>query len=334
MPSFSHPLLNAFIVTVHVTVGALLLGLAAVLALWTYRTKPVGGAKSPGKMADFLTLTKPGISFMTGLMALAGFVLGSGGSVDSNRLLDAVVGTLLVSAGACALNMVMEVEVDALMRRTEKRPLPARRLKPGEALFFGLLLSATGLLYLGSAVNLLTAALAALSLGIYLGLYTPLKRVSVLCTAAGAVAGALPPVLGWTAATGRLGIEAGALFAILFFWQFPHFLSFAWLYQEDYTRAGLRMLPVPERDGSRTARSILKYTAALLAASVLPAVLGLAGPVYLLTACSLGLVLLSIERSFLLDRSSATARRIFMASVFYLPLLITLMILDRHPYFL
>ncbi|MGQ0644161.1 MAG: heme o synthase [Elusimicrobiota bacterium] len=325
--------LTAAAATAHVGVGALFLGLSALTALWAWKLTPPG-ARAPrpsAKWRDYFTLTKPGISFMTGVTALAGFVLGSRGELDFTRLFHTVTGTFLVSAGACALNMLLEIDVDARMRRTEGRPLPAGRLKPGEALLFGSLLAAGGLVYLAGWVNLLTAFLAGVTLSLYLYLYTPLKKISALCTLVGAVAGALPPVLGWTAAAGSPGAGAWALFAILFFWQFPHFFALAWMYKDDYARAGLSMLPAA--DGQRTGAKILLNSLALLSASLVPALLGLAGDVYSAAALVLGAGLLAAGWLFFRDPSLLRARRLFFASILYIPLLIAFLVFDGGPRF-
>jgi heme o synthase len=319
----------AALVTSHVALGAALLGLALALA-WFCRPveveRPAEPEAAPGKAADYFALTKPGISFMTGATALAGYVLGSGGRIDWDRLVHTVIGTCLVSAGACALNMLLEIDVDARMQRTEKRPLPSKRLRPGEALFFGALLAVAGVLYLAATVNFLTASLAGLTLSVYLYLYTPLKKITALCTAVGAVAGALPPVMGWSAATGSLGGGAWALFAILFFWQYPHFLALAWIYREDYARAGLYMLPSPD---SAPAGGILANSVALLAVSALPWLLGLTGTLYLGTALALGALFFGAGWTFFRERTVSRARRVFFASVLYLPLLLTALVFNR-----
>lgn len=325
------PAVAAALATSHVAVGAALLGLSVILALLTARRRAARGPDSTNRLSDYFALTKPGISLMTAATALAGYMLGSRGGVDGVKLLHTVLGTLLTSAGACTLNMLMEIDVDARMRRTERRPLPARRLRPGEALFFGSLLSIAGVLYLAWTVNLLTAFLAGVTLSVYLYLYTPLKKITALCTAVGAVAGALPPVMGWTAAAGRLDPGAWSLFGILFFWQFPHFLALAWLYREDYRRAGLYMLPVLEPDGESTARKIVLNSFALLGASLLPVLLGLAGNFYLAAAVALGAGLTLMGGLFFADHSTSSARRLFLASVLYLPILVTLLVLDRLP---
>jgi protoheme IX farnesyltransferase len=320
----------------HVALGAVLLGASTGLALWAWRTRPGGdippaGSNGHGKIADYLALTKPRISLMTGLTALAGYVLGSGRDLDWRLLSHTGLGTFLVSAGACALNMLVEKDVDARMRRTARRPLPARRLLPGEALFLGTVLSVAGILTLAVSVNVLTAGLAGFTLAVYVYLYTPLKKISALCTAVGAVSGALPPVMGWTAATGHFGMGGAALFGILFFWQFPHFLALAWMYREDYARAGLSMLPVMEPDGRRTFRDIMIHSAALLAASFLPFLLGLAGWVYVGSAAALGGGLALLGWRLRGDPTPARARGLFWGSVAYLPVLMMFLVADRQP---
>jgi heme o synthase len=322
------PLYVPFLITAHVALGAFLLALSVVQALSAYRTRSSTESPLP-RIADYVALTKPGISFMAGITALAGFILGSRGSLDADRLVHTVIGTFLVSAGACALNMLLERDVDSRMHRTENRPLPAGRLQPGEALLFGSLLSVAGILYLAWAVNLLTSFLSGVTLSVYLYLYTPLKKVTSLCTAVGAVAGALPPVMGWTAATGRLGPEAWTLFAILFFWQFPHFLALAWIYREDYARAGLPMLPVVEPDGESTARKAAHNSFALLVVSLLPTFLGLSGRAYFAVALVLGGIFTIACLFFYMERSLSRARRVFAASLLYIPLLFAAMLMNR-----
>jgi len=318
-------------VTAHVMTGAALLGLSVMLSLWAYSTGAKDRPLTKEKVADYFTLTKPGISLMTGLTALAGYILGARGEVDFERLIHTGVGTFLVSAGACTFNMLLEIDVDARMRRTEKRPLPAGRLKPGEALLFGALLSVGGIAYLCGWVNVLTGFLAGLTLSVYIYLYTPLKKISALCTTVGAVSGALPPVMGWAAARGSLGVEAWALFAILFFWQFPHFLALAWMYKDDYARAGLTMLPASP-DGRKVARDIVLHSFALLGASLLPAFFGLTGAAYVVTALIGGAFIAFMGFRFSVDRSRPAARRLFLASVAYLPVLLLVMTISKpHP---
>lgn len=312
--------------TAHVMVGAALLGLSVALLLLAWRRFP--GSFTSSRVKDYVALTKPGISLMAAVTALAGFLLGSAGTLNGARLVHTALGTLLVSAGACALNMLIERDVDARMRRTESRPLPARRLHPGEALFLGVLLLSVGIVYLAGFVNGLTAAVAGVTASVYLYVYTPLKKISALNTVFGAVAGALPPVMGWTAAAGRFGVGAWVLFAILFFWQFPHFFSLAWLYREDYARAGLSMLPAVEPDGRATARQIVGYSVALLGASFLPLFSQLAGVAYGIAAAVMGLGILALGLFFFRDQTVPRARRLFLASVAYLPILLAILVCD------
>jgi protoheme IX farnesyltransferase len=310
--------------TAHVMVGALLLGSSLAFLLLSWKGIPL----TSGRMKDYLTLTKPGISVMSAVTALAGYLLGSEGVLRLGTLVHATVGTLFVSGGACALNMLYEKDVDARMHRTENRPLPSRRLTSGEALFLGVFLSIGGVLYLTAAVNLLTALIAGLTLCIYLYVYTPMKKTSALNTFFGAVAGALPPVIGWVAASGRWAPGAWVLFAILFFWQYPHFFSLAWLYKEDYARGGLAMLPVVEADGENTARHIVMTTFGLISVSLLPSLLGWAGKIYFAAAFFSGLILLVLGLVFFKGHTVPQARRLFLASVLYLPLLLLVLVLD------
>ena len=234
-----------------------------------------------------------------------------------------------MTAGASALNQVLERDGDARMGRTRNRPLPSGRLPPLEALLFGIGLALAGLAYLALAVRQPLAVLAAaFAFAVYVFLYTPLKRTTSLNTLVGAVAGATPPVIGWTAATNALDLPALVLFAILFLWQVPHFLAIAWLYRDDYTRAGLRMLPVQDPGGGRTARRMVGYSLALLAASLAPSALGWAGGVYLLGAVVLGVGFLTCALGFLQTRSAAWARRVLRASLFYLPALFAVLLID------
>jgi protoheme IX farnesyltransferase len=323
------PFWSAVVITLHVAVGALFLSGTLILALITYRTKPAHTSPLKTTLSDYFTLTKPGISFTAGMTALAGFVLGSGGDVNSLRLLNTCIGTLLAAAGAGTLNMLLEIEVDSRMDRTKKRPLPSGRLQPGEALFIGTFSSAMGVLYLAWTVNILTAVLAALTVSVYLYIYTPLKKISAVCVKVGAVAGALPPVMGWTAATGKLGTEAAVLFGILFLWQFPHFLSLAWLYKDDYARAGLHMLPEFQAGDTSTAQRILITSIGLLAVSCAPSFMGLTGRVYLSVAFGTGLALMTFSAIFLADQTRKKALRVFLFSILYIPLLFAFMVLNK-----
>ena len=228
----------------------------------------------------YWALTKPDVSFLVVLTTLAGFYLGSSGPVDFLRMTHAVLGTALVAAGTSALNHYFERASDAQMRRTAARPLPLGVLQPAEALRFGVALAASGVLYLALLANPLAGAIAAATCVSYLAAYTPLKKRTTLATLVGAFPGAAPPLIGWAAARGELGLGAWLLYLILFLWQFPHFHAIAWMYREDYARAGIRMLPVVDPTGEKTFAQILMTSAALVLASLLPAVVGLAGVPY------------------------------------------------------
>lgn len=272
------------------------------------------------RLGDYLELTKPRISVMVLLSVSVGFALGSQGTVQIPLLAHALLGIALVAAGSSAINQFLERETDRLMPRTARRPLPSGRLMAGEVLAFGILSGVLGVLYLASFVNVLTAMLTGLTLLIYGFVYTPLKRTTALCTAIGAIPGALPPVLGWTAAGGTLSIEALCLFGILFLWQFPHFLAIAWLYREQYAKAGLHMLP-SQRPGV-TGFLAAGYALALLPVSLLPARYGLAGDAYFLTAFILGLGYALCAVRFMRRESVQTARGLLWSSLLYLPLLL------------
>jgi protoheme IX farnesyltransferase len=281
------------------------------------------------RLLDYAALTKPRITFMVTLTAMAGFWMAAPGAADWTLLANALAGVALAAAGAGALNMVWEKDLDTLMRRTAARPLPAGRLGEGEALAFGMLLALAGMAWLAVWVNLLSAALAALTLGSYLFAYTPLKKITTLNTAVGAVPGALPPMIGWAAARGEIGLGAWTLFFVLFLWQLPHFLAIARMYRDDYARAGFAMLPVVDESGVRTGRQMVFASLALLPASLAMHWSGLAGSVYLAGAALLGAAFLSLSVYAARNRTVAAARRLLLASVLYLPLLMALMMFDR-----
>lgn len=274
------------------------------------------------RLADYLELTKPRIAVLVLVTVTVGYLLGCRGPIALPSLLHALVGIAMVAGASSALNQFIERHTDARMTRTAHRPLPAGRMRPAEVLMFGLALGAAGCLYLAATVNGPTAALSALTLGLYAGVYTPLKRRTSLSTTIGAVPGALPPVLGWAAATGRVDAGALALFAILFLWQFPHFLAICWLYRDQYARAGLRMLPAARPRPRVTGGMAVAHALALLPVSLLPSHLGLAGDGYFLAAVVLGLGYLACSIRFLCDESTVTARRLLWSSLVYLPLLL------------
>jgi protoheme IX farnesyltransferase len=284
---------------------------------------------SHSRPADFLALTKPRLNLLVLITTLGGLYLGAREGVAPALVFHTLIGTALVAGGAAALNQVWERDTDGLMRRTRLRPVPDGRLQASESASFGLLLSSAGLLQLYTAVNVASALVAAATLASYILLYTPLKRRTWLSTLVGAVPGALPPVIGWAAATGGVDLAGLTLFGIVFFWQIPHFLAIAWLYREDYARAGLPLLPVVEPDGRSTGRQALLYAVALVPMSVAPALAGLAGAPYITVAIALGVALVALSLQFALDRSTMSARRLFFASIVYLPVLWAVLVADR-----
>jgi len=281
------------------------------------------------RASAYVELTKPRITSLILPISAAGFVLASRGATNYVQLAHAMVGIALLSSGIGTLNQFMERDLDALMRRTADRPLPSRRLFPFEALWFGVALTAMAEVYLGLFVNVLTALLGLTVITGYLFVYTPLKTRTSLSTALGAFPGAMPPLMGWTAARGEIDVSALVLFAILFLWQFPHFLAIAWMYREDYGRAGIQMLPVVEPDGRVTGQQIIAYALMLVPVSLLPALLGISGRVYLAAAAILSLLFLASSIRAALSKSNQHARQLLLASVLYLPLLFAVMVLNR-----
>jgi len=284
------------------------------------------------KVRDLVSLTKPRLTSFVLLSTLAGLYLGADRHLHLVPALLALAGTGLLAGGAAAINMLLERDSDKLMRRTEKRPLPGGRLSVREVLAFGIAITAAGLLVLALGVNLLTSFIGALTFSSYIFVYTPLKRLTPLNTLVGAVPGALPAVMGWTAARNALGVEAWVLFGLLFFWQLPHFLAIAWICREDYARAGIAMLPVFDRDGRLTARQVLNGSLLLLVVSLLPSFVGLAGPVYFAAALLSGLGLIALAISFNLARDGSEARRVFLGSLAYLPTVLAVLVLDRPSF--
>ena len=279
--------------------------------------------------ADWLELAKPRITLMVAFTALVGFVSGSTGALAPGLVAAALAGTALVAAGASVLNQVMERDTDALMLRTRNRPLPAGRVQPWEAGGLGVFLTGGGLVVLLWWSGPLAAGVALATWTSYLFAYTPLKRRSPLATLVGAVPGALPPVIGWAAARQSLDGGAFVLFAILFLWQIPHFLAIAWLYRDDYARAGFPMLSVVDREGTFTGRQAVVHSLALLVVSLAPVVAGMAGTVYLAGAFVLGVALTLCALRFASTRDLASARSLFFASVLYLPALSSLLLASR-----
>jgi protoheme IX farnesyltransferase len=281
------------------------------------------------RAAAYLELTKPRITFLIVLTSAAGFALGSRGAVNYVQLTHALIGIALLSSGIGTLNQFIERDLDGLMRRTADRPLPSGRLFPFEALWFGISLTLMAEAYLAVFVNALTALLGLTVIAGYLFVYTPLKTRTSLSTALGAFPGAMPPLMGWTAARGEIDVAAWVLFAILFLWQFPHFLAIAWMYREDYGRAGIRMLPVVEPDGRVTGQQIIAYSLMLVPVSLLPAVLGISGRIYFVAAAVFSLLFLASSVRAALSKSNQHARQLLLASVLYLPLLFGVMVLNR-----
>jgi heme o synthase len=287
-------------------------------------------------LAVYADLIKARLTLLVLLTTLVGFYLGYRGPVNYFLLLHTVLGTALVASGAAALNQLLEREYDGRMRRTRDRPLPSGRLQPAAVMVFGGVCACAGLLYLALAVNFLTSVLGAVSLLSYLFIYTPLKRVTWLNTVVGAIPGGLPPLMGWAAARGQLSGEGWALFAILAFWQLPHFFAIAWVYRDEYARAGFKMLPAVDPGGRRTGRQAVSHTLGLLPLTLFPFLFGMTGPIYLAGALMLGLVFLwfAIRFARQLRVGSAAladtrARQLFYVSILYLPLLLTLMVLDK-----
>jgi protoheme IX farnesyltransferase len=282
------------------------------------------------RFADFLALTKPRLNFLVVVTAGVGYYLGAGPDLALAGLATSVIGIALVAAGAAGLNQIYERDTDGLMRRTRMRPMAAHRITPAEAMIFSLAIAAIGLGILAATSNLLAAFLALLTLVSYNVIYTPMKRRSRLATLVGAVPGALPPMIGWVAARGALTAEAWALFAIVFVWQIPHFMAIAWLYRDDFGRAGFPLLPVVEPSGKSTARQAVLFSIALIPVSCAPYVLGMSGIAYVVGAVLGGVALLALAGMFAMHRTNERARLLFLGSITYLPLLWIMLIGDRR----
>jgi protoheme IX farnesyltransferase len=290
----------------------------------------VSGVRGSSKAGDFVTLTKPRLNFLVLLTTAAAYSLGAGPDAGLLDLVHTLVGTFLVAGGAAALNQVWERSTDRLMRRTAQRPMADRRMSVFEGATFGILLTALGAAELAYFVNPLSAIVALVTTASYIFLYTPLKLRTSLSTIAGAVPGALPAVIGWAAATNTLSIEAWVLFGIVFMWQMPHFLAIAWMYRDEYARAGMPLLPVIEPDGRSTGRQAVLYTAVLVPLSMMPTGVGLATVYYMVGAIALGAMLMLLSVEFSAKRDLATARRLFFGSILYLPLLWAILVFDHR----
>jgi protoheme IX farnesyltransferase len=281
------------------------------------------------KLAAFVELTKPRIAFMLVLTSAAGFYLGSTGDFNFVLFINSIVGITLLAFGVATLNQFIERKTDALMQRTEKRPLVVGTVSAPEALVFGVLLCVVAEIYLAFLVNPLTAVLGLIVIIGYVLLYTPLKTRTSASTAIGAIPGAMPPLMGWTSAADQITVGAWILFAILFLWQFPHFLAIAWMYRDQYAKAGIKMLPVVEPAGKITARQIVIFTILLLPVSVMPYFFGVSGLIYLIGAGLLGVWFLWASVSAARAKSTEKARALLLVSVLYLPLLFALMVFNH-----
>jgi protoheme IX farnesyltransferase len=279
------------------------------------------------RAVDFYDLTKPRMNFLVVITTMVGFCLASRNGINWIRLLHTLIGTFLTASSASVLNQFIERKLDALMPRTQNRPLPCKRIAPIEAILFGVAMGIIGVTYLALLVNPLTALLGAITLLSYIGIYTPMKRYSTLNTVVGAVPGAIPPMMGFTAATGAISPGALALFGILFFWQMPHFLAIAVLYKRDYKLAGFKMLPCV--DEALSARQMVIYSLGLLPISLMPVPLRIAGTMYFTAAVLLGLAFLSFAVSCATTREQRDARKLFFASIIYLPVLLAIMMIDK-----
>lgn len=282
-----------------------------------------------GLIRDLVELVKARLTLLVLLTTAVGFYLGAEGPINFAALLHTVFGTAAAAAGAAALNQWWEHKLDAMMQRTRSRPVPAGRMRPRDAVILGAALSIFGVAYLAFVCNALSAALAAITIIIYIFAYTPLKRVSTFNTALGAVPGALPPMIGWAAARGTLNAGAWMLFAILFFWQLPHFFAIAWMYRDDYARAGFQMISSDDPSGERSASQSVFFCMILFVVAGLPAFLGIATVFYLLAELVLGAVFVAVAMRFLKTRARLDARRLFITSIIYLPLLLGALVLSK-----
>ncbi|MBI4042145.1 MAG: protoheme IX farnesyltransferase [Deltaproteobacteria bacterium] len=281
------------------------------------------------KGADFFQLTKPRLTSLILLTMIAGYYLGSRGNLFSLLFFHALIGTALTVGGASAINMFLERHLDRLMERTKNRPIPAARLLPVDALVFSIGISLFGLIYLALLVNLLTAFLSALSAAVYLFIYTPLKMRSPLCTYVGTIPGAIPPMLGWAAATNHLSREAWILYAILTFWQMPHFLAIGSLYRDEYAKAGFKVLPAVDAEGRRTKRQMLLFCMGLIPVSLISTWYEFTGPFYSAVALYMGTIYLFSAVLFAVFPERIYAKRIFVISLIYLPMVLLAMVIDR-----
>ena len=293
------------------------------------KTAAVALPASPARVTDFLTLTKPRLNSLVVVTAGVGFYLGSAGALDLVTLLHTVLGAALVAGGAAAFNQVSERDVDEAMERTRRRPIPTGRIQPSEARMFATVLAVIGATELALTTNWLATVVTLVALVSYVAIYTPLKRRTPWATLVGAVPGALPPMIGWAAARGELGVEAWVLFCIVFLWQLPHFHALAWMYREDFRRANIPLVAVLDRDGRRTSTHALVYAVVLLPVSLTPAAVALSGGLYVIGASAAGTAFLFLAVRFALRHSADRARALFLGSLIYLPVLWTLLVVER-----
>jgi heme o synthase len=286
-------------------------------------------ASGRSAIAIFMDLVKARLTLLVVLTTLSGFYAGTVGTMDAVLLAHTLIGTALVACGAAALNEWWERDLDAKMGRTASRPLPSGEMTPNAVLLSGAFMCIAGLVHLAVMVNLLTSVLGAITMASYVFVYTPLKTRTTLNTLVGAIPGGLPPLMGWAAARDEVSAAGWALFAIIFFWQLPHFLAIAWLYREEYEKAGFVMLPSRDPDGSRTGRQAVSHTLGLIPVSLCPALFGVSGTVYFFGALFMGLAFLWCAIRFSRELTRARARQLFFASILYLPLIFGLMALDK-----
>jgi len=302
----------------------------SIAALQTSRAE-AGPLVRSNRVGDYWALTKPDVNILIAVTTFAGFCLASSDfrAFPVLLLFHTLLGTLLVASGSGTLNQFIERRFDAQMRRTKRRPLAAGKIEPSRALWFGIFLSGVGTIYLAAAVNVLASVLAVLTLLSYLMVYTPLKRKTPLCTLIGALPGAVPPLIGWAAASGRLSLEAWVLYGIVFFWQFPHFMAIAWMYREDYDRAGYLVLPKGRRRSSFMVWQSVLPSLALVPLSLAPMLLGNEGVIYGVGALLLSVCFCYYGAQLSVRRNNGAAQRLLLASILYLPLLFVLMVLDK-----
>lgn len=294
------------------------------------KTAALSSTRSESLFSDLSELVKARLSMLVLMTTLVGFLLGWQGPMNYHLLAATLIGTALCACGAAALNQWWERDYDALMKRTSQRPLPSRRMHPGDALMFGLFFSVSGLTVLGLMTDIRAAILAFITIAIYVLVYTPMKRVSSLNTLVGAIPGALPPLIGWVAARGQYSMEGGLLFAIMWFWQMPHFLAISWMYRDDYAGAGFVMLSGDDPGGYATGRQAFLYSLCLLMASLMPALMGFNAVWYFFGALVLGLGFCACAAKFLWRRDRPSARKLFFASILYLPLVLGLLVFSRR----